>query len=107
MHFNIPHDLLPLFSVLYHILLNVENKALGHAVLIWKEGTNNKELKIPHGVSVKRLISLNEPGNDQPVEFRGYDERLKSAVQLNGRKYLLIKPMKNKQLHKVLIEECK
>ena len=107
MRLNVYHDLLPFFLVYYHILLDLENKALGDSVLTWKEGPNFKELRIPQGVSVKRLISVSRPGNDQSIEFRGYDERSKSAVHLNGRKFLLIKPMKDKQLHKVLIEEGK
>ena len=104
-HFKVSYDLLPLFLVYYHIFLDIENKALGDAVLIWKEGTNNKELKIPEGVSVKRLISLSGPEKDQSIQLKGYDERSRSAVHLNGRKLLLIKPMRDKQLHKVLIEE--
>ena len=105
MHFNVSHTLLPLCLVYYHILLNVENKALGDAVLIWKEGTIHKHLIIPQGVSLKRLISLSGPGKDQLIQFRGYDKRSRSAVHLNGRKHLVFKPMKDKQLHKVLIEE--
>ena len=105
MHFNVSHVLLPLYLVYYHILLNVENKALGDAVLIWKEGTSEKELRIPQGVSVKRLISLSGPGKDQSIQFRGYEERSRNSVHLNGRKHLVFKPMKDKQLHKILIEE--
>ena len=56
---------------------------------------------------MKRLVSLSGPGKDQSIEFRGYDQRSRSAALLNGRKYLLIKPMKDKQVHKVLIEEGK
>ena len=105
MHFNVSHALLPFYLVYYHILLDVENKAPGDAVLIWKEGTIHKQLIIPQGVSLKRLISLSGPGKDKSIQLKGYDERSRSPVHLNGRKHLVFKPVKDKQRHKVLIEE--
>ena len=54
---------------------------------------------------MKRLISLSGPGKDQSFQLKGYDGRSRSAIHLNGRKHLVFKPMKDKQLHKVLIEE--
>ena len=99
MHFNVSHALLPLYLVYYHILLDVENKALHDAVLIWKEGTIHKQLIIPQGVSLKRLISLSGPGKDKSIQLKGYDERSRSPVHLNGRKHLVFKPVKDKQRH--------